>query len=160
MHPAAQQWFSNDPATRQRAEVAAEELAARLETYAAYFGQPLTEFESMAIRRSFEDFGGAVDKFAATHTEDEAEAFAETMQRRVVDTVTKSIVLVRQAVEADKKLDMPTVEVRTGLRLPSWWQDRYEVVYQTGLMWALSAILQSAFLGAPELGETKPWMSP
>lgn len=157
--PAHLQWLSNDAWTRQLAEQAGEEMAARLEAYAASIGQHFTPFQTYVLRHSVFDFAEELEKHAETHSERESDALDESYRYHVTATVQKGIVLVRQAIETDKRMGAPTVRIRAGLRLPVWWEDRYQLVFQTGLMWMISPIMQSAFLGAPELGENRPWTS-
>lgn len=71
----------------------------------------------------------------------------------------RAVPLIRQRIELYKQAGVPTMVVRKGLRLPVVWEANYEAVYLGELPWLISHIVQSAFLGNPSAGETKPWTS-
>lgn len=134
-------------------------MVVRLEAYATYIGDPFTEFQTWVLRHSFWDIVETVEKYGETHTERQTESHEEAWRYHAAETVKKGIVLVRQAIEEEKRRQVPTVWIRPMLRLPVWWEERYQVIFQTGLMWFISPVMQSAFLGAPQLGESRPWRS-
>ncbi len=67
--------------------------------------------------------------------------------------------LVRAAVIRAKAEGVPTIKVRDGLRLPTEWQDHYEVVFVAELPWLIAFAVQNAFMGNPLAGEKQPWKS-
>ena len=92
-------------------------------------------------------------------TEQEFEEFAGKLQADLNNLINNSVSLVRSAIVRAKGAGAPCVKVRHGLRIPEDWEDNYEIVYSTNLPWIISHVMQSAFLGNPAVGETKPWMS-
>ncbi|TFC29178.1 hypothetical protein E3O55_09900 [Cryobacterium sp. MDB1-18-2] len=122
-------------------------------------GEPFTEWDQWVFRHSPLELAADATLLS---TEDPAisedEAF-RLMHIGLNSTVNKAVVVVRAAITVEKGLGLPTIKVRRGLRLPSWWQDCYISVYDTDLPWMISAILQRAFMGNPASGERKPWKS-
>lgn len=72
-------------------------------------------------------------------------------------TVQQAVPIVRDAINWEKKSGIPAKKVRRGLSLPEDWSYGYDLIYNTELPWTLSHVLQSAFMGCVELGETEPW---
>jgi len=156
------QW-SDLPAERQeRAITAANDLIERIRDYAAVDGAPLTEWDLWMLRHGPQDLVGRVEEFASDgRTASELADFEATQQRAFGDTFNRAVQLVRIAINRDKAAGTmpPLVTPRPDLRIPSWWEDRYQIVYTSEIPWLISAAIQSAFMGHPPFGEKRPWRS-
>ena len=158
-HPILDQWNSQSEYVQAQTREIAEKLAGRIEIFAKGTGRALTEWESWMLRHTFLDLVSGSEKYAETHDEAETQAYDDLRHEGYVTLVRNCIVLVREAITWEKENGIKSFKVRSGLTLPYDWQYGYDLIYNTGLPWTLSHILQSAFLGAPELGETRPWKS-
>lgn len=115
-------------------------LISELREEAARTGAPLTEFEEWAAVHGPQDFN-------------------EEMRDAIVAFNNRAVALIRRRIEIFKLAGVPTLKVRSGLRIPVVWQANYEAVYQSELPWFISAVMQNVFFGNPAAGERKPWTS-
>ena len=135
--------MSLDPVAQQiraTAEHSALWLIQQIEVEAGLEGRPLTDWDRWVLRTGPREF-----------TEDH--------RPHVATTHNRSVELVRKAIVRAKKQGAPVVRAREGLTIPIEWEEHYEVIYNTELPWMVSAVMQSAFLGNPVVGETQPWRS-
>lgn len=72
----------------------------------------------------------------------------------------RGVYLTRAVVERRKAEGDECIQARRGLRVPVLIELHYECVFTTNYPAIISAVMQSAFLGNPLAGETKPWKSP
>lgn len=151
------------PAERQQEAIgAAEDLIARLIEYATVDRMPLTEWDLWMLRHGPADVESRIAEFAGEgRTASELATFEATHHQAFSDTFNRSVKLIRTAITRDKASGRmtPWVAPRPDLRIPKWWEDRYQLVYTSELPWLISAAMQSAFMGHPPFGEKRPWRS-
>lgn len=153
-------WDALPDYLKRQAEESGEGLVKRVSDVAQVARTPLTEWDNWLLRHSPLDVSALATRMAAEgRAENEEEAFAE-LQVSTVTTMNKCVLIVRNAIIVEKRMGVPTIKVRRGLRLPTWWEECYQIVYRTELPWMVSSVLQLAFLGNPSMGERKPWRSP
>lgn len=157
--PEIQAWNRSSTSLQEAGLTAGQELLAGFEQFAASTSRALSDWDRWVLTHGPGDMMTVIDRYAESHSDQETELQAENLRASFVDTARRSILLFREWVEFLKRSNAPTVVVRPGLRLPEWIEDRYEAVYSSNLPWTLSGVMQSAFMGSPELGERKPWKS-
>jgi hypothetical protein len=157
--PEIQAWSRSSQSLQESGLAAAHELLAGLQEYADSTARPLTDWDRWVLKHSPLDIVATVERYAEAHSEFETEAYAEQLHSGFVDTDRRAILLFRDWVESLKRSKASTVVVRPGLRLPEWIEDRYAAVHTSNLPWTISHVMQSAFMGAPELGEAEAWKS-
>ncbi|MET4705833.1 hypothetical protein [Frigoribacterium sp. UYMn621] len=158
-NPVLDIWNSQPPFLRQEALEVGEQLVTRIEGYGAAIGVPLDESESSMLRRPMTDMFQKLEQIALTHSPEEYEAATAHLRDPMAATVRRAVPLVRGAITADKANHGTVIKARRGLTLPEYWSHAYDLIYDTELPWLLSYVLQKAFMGCGELGETKPWTS-
>lgn len=151
--------FQALPISVQReAEHAGEWLVDRIAQFSPSVGYVLGSWDRWMLQHS------VFDLMRRTEQESQgslirAKELDREYRQAMTACITGSVYLVRQAIEADKKKRVQTVVTRPGLRIPTAWEDRYELIYETGLPWTISAVMQNAFMGNPLAGEKRPWRS-
>ena len=79
---------------------------------------------------------------------------------RLQDLMNRSVYIIRGRIEWLKSEGLRCIQARPGLRVPALIEEHYEILYQTNHRAFISAVMQNAFFGNPQAGETKPWRSP
>lgn len=157
--PALEAWNATSPLLKEQATQAGEMVVSRIEVFANSEGQPLTEWDSWMLRHGIYDLQDLHEAHSENHSPEETELYGESLHVGFRATVQRCIPLVRRAIQWEKASGVPSIKVWRGLKLPDDWRIAYDVIYSTNLPWTVSHVLQSVFMGAPELGEKRPWRS-
>jgi hypothetical protein len=149
---------SLEESVQREAEQAGEWLIGRIRSFGPVIGYELTDWDLWILRRGAEDIMRAAMGEANGSLIREKELGRQYIEQ-LTATVNACVLVAREAMVFEKKQRVETVVVRPGLRVPVAWEDRYELVYETGLPWTVSVVMQNAFLGNPLAGEKRPWKS-
>lgn len=128
-------------------EESAELLTQRIELFATFTGDPMSDWESWVLRNTL-----------ASVAAYEQENPTLPVRGWLTYAMSKTVYMARAAIVHDLHGLFPKpIKVAPGVTIPMWWEAHYEVIYTTDCPLMISPAMQNVFLGDPLAGETKPW---